>query len=177
MTVLTACTGERCDHAQRLPAQLDGAEAADLVLRKLPGWTCRSARLLHHPYAGFRFHLEHRPLGGRVRADLHVLVDLRSGAASTSDSWPTPSCAADDASVQGPAPVVTAEDAHQSARQCLMRTVLLRRLSLHHPSVQLTDTMLPLYKPNWLLTLAAEQATIRVLVDALTGGYHILAEA
>lgn len=158
-----------------LPAQLGRAEAESRVLAHLPGWRCVSARLLHHPYAGFVFGIEQRAAGRRLRGEMHVLVDLRSGATATSDPWPAP-VAAGDVRPDGPEPVVDPGDARHSARQCVVRTVLHRRLSLRQPRIDLLTSLVPLYKPNWLLSLRADRSPepVTILVDALTGGYHVV---
>lgn len=155
-----------------IPPQLDRAKAERLVLARAPAASCMSVRAVHHPYAGFIFAVEQLALGTTLRTQVPTMVNLRNSSAATCDRWPAVEPAGPD--VVGPLPLFDDQAAEQQARQCVVRALLHRRFPLAQPTIEVVARYVPLHKPNWLVRLRLDGAATDVLVDGITGAYHVV---
>lgn len=141
------------------------AKAADI--------TIHSARLRHHPFAGFRFHVP-QPGGGGKQA--HVLVDYYSGKAFLSDPWRT--IAAADAKLDAVADPQWNTIDFQTAREraeSLVRTAAMRRARLAwRGGTREVHSVETVWKPNWLVSSSIAGRDYRIMVDGLNGGYFVI---
>lgn len=160
--------------ARALPVAVDRDEARRLVLARIPTADIVSATLLHHPYAGFLFDVVQSPIGARMEGKAYTMVDLCSGSTALCDPWPDLVGIPPEVKLAGPAPTVSEKGLDRQAQQYVIRALIHRRLSLHHPTVTLVARVAPLYKPNWLLAVRTDDNSFGVLVDALSGLYHTL---
>ncbi|WP_104191810.1 hypothetical protein [Cryobacterium sp. Y82] len=162
--------------SRRIPSGISRNRAIRLVLNRAPDLVCTNARMVHHPYAGYIYAVQQRAFGRSLHGVAHILVDRCSGGTSTSDPWPDPVLLEPGETLDAVPATISEEHAEDGARQCAVRTALHRRRALIPIEVTSVSSAPLLYKPNWLLDLQlpADGGTVKVLVDALTGAYHLV---
>ena len=157
------------------PLQISEEKVRSWVRRRLPGASRVSMELYHHPMLGIAFRWS-RPLAQPLLA--HALVDLVGGRAYAADQW-------DDVAFQPidevevsrrlspPTPVVTGDEARQTARR-LINSVLLRRRRLDFAG-RLEEHEEPLFfgKPNWWVQGVHHGRNVEVVIDGLNGNHYV----
>lgn len=160
-----------------LVAQVEADEATQIVLGRMATVDdVVATQLIYHPYAGVGYVVDRTTLGQRRPLSVHTMVDLRNGAPAICEAWPELAQGVDDCEIPGPSPIVDARTARRQSRHCVLRALLKRKFSLRHPALVEVDYVSPLYKPNWILDLRIndQDRRVRVLVDGLNGGYHVV---
>lgn len=153
-------------------------QAWDIVRAKAPGLRSGPATLRHHPFSGF-VHRSLRPMPGRRHDDrVHTLVDRLTGSAFITAPWPQlepVDLRTAESQVSDPSwNTISFEEARRRSTR-IVRTATIRRAPLvSRMDIEEVEYHELLWKPNWLLdgTLGGRQ--LRILVDALGGGYYIV---
>lgn len=110
-------------------------------------------------------------------AAVHTLVDRYSGKAYISDAWTELSraCPEQASKVSDPQWNTVSFDEARERSAKLVRTANLRRYRLSgQPRLEEVDSVDLIWKPNWLVTCAVDDRTVKVLVDGLTSQYYVL---
>ncbi|WP_404287862.1 hypothetical protein [Glutamicibacter arilaitensis] len=153
---------------------VDEDYARSILQAKAPGMEVISARLRHHPFAGFIFDVSH--LAGRV-GRTHALVDYFTGKAFISDPWQTadPSSTMELNPVQDPRwNTIDFETARQKAKSLLATAALRRARLAWKGGVREHHSVNKVWKPNWVIEAKLDGKSYRIMVDGLNGGYFFI---
>ncbi|WP_279402288.1 hypothetical protein [Arthrobacter sp. JCM 19049] len=156
-----------------LTTLVDEQDAWRVLKSKAPQLHAGSARLLHHPFAGFQFQV---PQPARRQRAAHVLVDYYSGKAFLSDPWRLEDAAGLDlAKVKDPKwNTIDFETARHKAA-ALVRTASMRKAKLAwRGGVKEQSCVRTVWKPNWMLQARIADQDYRIMVDGLNGGYFVV---
>lgn len=153
-------------------------QAWDIVLAEAPGLLPGTAALRHHPFSGF-VHRSRRPVPGRRYEDrVHTLVDRLTGSAFVTAPWPLlepvdPRVA--ESQVSDPSwNTISVEEARRRADR-IVSTATLRPAPLaSRMAIEEVEHHELIWKPNWLLGGTLGRCRLRILVDALSGGYYVV---
>lgn len=153
-------------------------QAWDIVRAKAPGLRPGAATLRYHPFSGF-VHRSLRPVPGRRHEDrVHTLVDRFTGSAFITAPWPQleeagPGTA--ESQVSDPSwNTISFEEARRRSTR-IVRTATIRRAPLaSRMAIEEVEHHELLWKPNWLLDATLGPRELRILVDALGGGYYVV---
>ncbi|MGO1231703.1 hypothetical protein [Glutamicibacter arilaitensis] len=154
---------------------LVGAQDAQRILAaKAPGMKVVSAKLRHHPFAGFIFDVPQ--LAGQT-GQAHALVDYYSGKAFVSDPWQVQEGASAEALDQVADPRWNTIDFDTARKRAaaLLSTAALRRARLAwRGGIKEQRSVAKVWKPNWVIEAKLEGTSYRVMVDGLNGGYFFI---
>jgi len=129
---------------------------------------------LYYPYFWAEFEYSVNVLiKGRKQFNANCVVDLINRVAAVTDSF-------ESESILVPTEFVlrhqaNTEEAIQLAKSSLVQQVMLKMKSLLYPDIKIMQHSV-VYKPFWILKCESTngEGHIRVLLDAVTGGYEIL---
>lgn len=161
------------------PSAVTADQAWAVVQAKAPGLVRGAEQLRYHPFSGFvhtfvvpRFR---NPLG---QERMNTLVDYYTGKAFITDPWPaltTVDAGVCRSEVSDPGWNSTSFDTARRRAARLVGTVAIRHLRLaQNPRLEETESHELVWKPNWLLTGQLQNRPVRILVDALNGGYYVV---
>lgn len=156
------------------PLQVTEEKVMAWVRRRLPGAREVSAQLYHHPMLGIAYRWR-RPLAQPLLA--HALVDLVGGRAYAADHWDNVAFQPIDdvevsRSLTPPAPVVSEDEAEQTARR-LVNSVLLRRRRLDFAGRLEEHDSLFFGKPNWWVQGVHHGRSLELVIDGLNGNHYV----
>lgn len=154
-------------------------QAWALVQAKAPGLRRGGEQLRHHPFAGFVHTFAVPRFRNPLRQErMNTLVDRYTGKAFITDPWPAlaaPDPAARRHEVNDPGWNSTSFATARRRAARLVGTVAMRHLRLaQNPRVREEESHELVWKPNWLLTGELQDRQVRILVDALSGGYYVV---
>lgn len=157
-----------------LKTLVDDQDSQRILAAKAPGLRVESAKLRHHPFAGFIFEVPQ--LAGRS-GQAHVLVDYYSGKAFVCDPWQAEDAETDHVLDRVADPQWNTIDFDTARRRAkaLLSTAALRRARLAwRGGVREKSSVAKVWKPNWMIEASLEKKSYRVMVDGLNGGYFII---
>ena len=151
---------------------LTSAQAEGVDASASGEWTSRARSKIYYPYFWFHLRYATRTLLGYGSVRLSCLVDTRTGCASTTDPFELERVDANAATVMEPR--LAEDDALRSAHRYGAYVMRHRRKALVAPEVTMLERGL-VHKPFWVVDGSKpRQSTFRVLVDGLTGRFHVL---
>ncbi|WP_190264183.1 MULTISPECIES: hypothetical protein [Glutamicibacter] len=153
---------------------VDGQDAQRILAAKAPGLAVTSAKLRHHPFAGFVFEVPQ--LAGRI-AQAHALVDYYSGKAFATDPWQVQDAQAGQRMdlVADPKWNTIDFDSARERAKALLSTAALRRARLAwRGGIREKSSIAKVWKPNWVIEAKLEGKSYRIMVDGLNGGYFFI---
>lgn len=151
---------------------LTSAQAEGVVASASGEWMSRAQRKLYYPYLWCQLRYTARTFLGDSGVRMSCLVDTRTGLASTVDPFQLERVEADAGEVIEPR--LAEDDALRVARRYVDYVVRNRRKALVAPEVNVLRRGL-VYKPFWIVDgTTRRQSSFRVLVDGITGGFHVL---
>ncbi|WP_417365615.1 hypothetical protein [Glutamicibacter arilaitensis] len=157
-----------------LKTLVDEQDAQRILSSKAPGMNIVSAKLRHHPFAGFIFTVPQ--LAGRT-GEVHALVDYYSGKAFVSDPWQEHEDLGNLAldRVADPQWNTIDFDTARSRAKALLATAALRRARLAwRGGLREKRSVAKVWKPNWVIEAKLDGKSYRVMVDGLNGGYFFI---
>lgn len=160
-------------------ATVSADQAWAAVQAKAPRLARVGESLSYHPFAGFEHVFSVPRFRNPLRRErVNTLVDRYTGKAFITGPWSMlePIRIGDErARVSDPGWNSTSFETARVQASRLVGTVAMRHLRLaQNPRLEETVSHELLWKPNWLLTGQLHDRTIRVLVDALNGGYYVV---
>lgn len=151
---------------------LTSAQAEGVVASASGEWTARAGRKIYYPYFWFHLRYATRTLLGHSSVRLSCLVDTRTGVTSTADPFELERLEANAGVVMKPR--LAEDDALRLAHRYSAYAVRNRRKALVVPEVTVLERCL-VYKPFWIVDGKKRcMSSFRVLVDGVTGGFHVL---
>lgn len=160
-----------------IPSTVEAPEAARIVSRAAGrNGRAEAERRLFYPYYCSVVRHTTRSLLGSTALGLSCLVDARTGVASTADAFATSRLDAPDADVLEP--LLDAGRSRALAERYAGYVLRRRRssLSFRQPALETTKLLL-VHKPFWIVRCSREDATFPVLVDGVTGRFHVLRQS
>ncbi len=157
-----------------LKTLVDGQDAQRILAAKAPGLTVESAKLRHHPFAGFIFEVPQ--LAGRT-GQAHALVDYYSGKAFVCDPWQAQEAEAGQLLdlVADPQWNTIDFDTARERAKALLSTAALRRARLAwRGGIREKSSVAKVWKPNWVIEAKLQGKSYRIMVDGLNGGYFFI---
>jgi hypothetical protein len=154
-------------------------QAWTVVRAKAPGLVRGAEELQYHPFSAF-VHTFAVPKfrNPRRQERMNTLVDRYTGKAFITDPWPELEPVLTDAvrnEVSDPGWNSTSFEAARRKAARLVGTVAVRHLRLaQNPRVKELESHELVWKPNWLLSGQLQNRSIKILVDALNGGYYVV---
>lgn len=154
-------------------------QAWNVVRAKAPGLVRGAEELQYHPFSGFVHTFAVPKFRNPLRQErMNTLVDRYTGKAFITDPWPELEPVAVDAvrhEVSDPGWNSTSFEAARDKAARLVGTVAVRHLRLaQNPRVKEIASHELVWKPNWLLSGQLQKQPLRILVDALNGGYYVV---
>ena len=151
---------------------LTSAQAEGVVASASGEWTSRARSKIYYPYFWFHLRYATRTLLGYGSVRLSCLVDTRTGCASTTDPFELERVDANAGVVMEPR--LAEGEALRIAHRYTAYAVRNRRKALVVPEVTVLERCL-VYKPFWIIDGTQRCASsFRMLVDGVTGGFHVL---
>ncbi len=151
---------------------LTSAQAEGVVASTSGEWTSRAGRKIYYPYFWFYLRYATRTLLGQSSVRLSCLVDTRTGLTSTADPFELERVDAKAGAVMEPR--LAEDEALRIAYRYAASMVRNRRKALVVPEVTVLERCL-VYKPFWIVDGTKRcKSSFRVLVDGVTGGFHVL---
>ncbi len=151
---------------------LTSAQAEGVVASSSSEWTSRARRKIYYPYFWFHLRYATRTLLGTSSVRLSCLVDTRTGLTSTADPFELERVDANAGAVMEPR--LAEDEALRIAHRYGAYVVQNQRKALIVPEVTVLERCL-VYKPFWIVDGTQRcQSSFRVLVDGVTGGFHVL---
>lgn len=152
---------------------VDERDAQQILAAKAPGLEVATARLRHHPFAGFVFEIPQ--LAGRAGTS-HALVDYYSGKAFVTGPWQErePDACPPLDPVADPQWNTIDFDTARRRATALLSTAALRRSRLAwRGGIRETRCVAKVWKPNWVIEATHEARSYCIMVDGVNGGYFI----
>ncbi len=151
---------------------LTSAQAEGVIASTSGEWTSRARRRIYYPYFWFHLRYATRTLLGKSSVRLSCLVDTRTGLASTADPFDVERLDPNAGALMEPR--LAEDDALRIAHRHGAYVVRNGRKALSVPEVTVLERC-QVYKPFWIVDGTKRRAsTFRVLVDGLTGRFHVL---
>ena len=151
---------------------LTSAQAEGVVASASGEWTPRARRKIYYPYFWFHLRYTTRTLLGNSSVRLSCLVDTRTGLTSTTDPFELERVDVNAGAVLGLR--LAEDDALRIAHRYGAHAVLHKRKALVVPDVTVVERGL-VHKLFWIVDgRKRRQSSFRVLVDGVTGAFHVL---
>lgn len=160
-------------------ATVSADQAWAVIQAKTPRLLRVGESLSYHPFAGFEHAFSVPRFRNALRRErVNTLVDRYTGKAFITGPWSMlqPIQIGDEwGRVSDPGWNSTSFETARTRASRLVGTVAMRHLRLaQNPRLEETESHELLWKPNWLLTGQLQDQKIRILVDALNGGYYVV---
>jgi hypothetical protein len=159
-----------------------GGLASDAVESRVaeasPGWRVETECEIYYPYHWVLLRYVASTLFGRSASPVWCVVDARTGLAATTDPFELAFMERNDLGAAKIAdPRVDAADAIAIARRYAAYVMRQRRKALVVPRVDVVERAV-VYKPMSTVRLSrAGEPSFRVLVDRMSGGFHVLSSS
>ena len=155
-----------------IAGDVSGGAAERVVQSSSPGWTPRAERRLYYPYFWFHFRYTATTFLGRSRLRAWCLVDTRTRLGATADAFELQTVEPDARDIV--APGIDEAEARRIAERYTGYVLRNRRRALVAPTIELLSCRM-VHKPFWIVKCSrAHQPSFRVLVDGITGRFHLL---
>ena len=150
-----------------------GKEGVERLVRSTaPEGTVRAARKLYYPYFWLQLRAVATTYLGRSAVRLSCFVDSRTRLGATTDPFELEHIDPNERDIITPR--VDESEAHRIAERYTGYVLRNRRRALVAPTIELLSCRM-VHKPFWIVKCSrAHQPSFRVLVDGLTGGFHLL---
>jgi hypothetical protein len=150
-----------------------GKERAEGLIASMAGdWTSRTEGRLFYPYYWFLFRCSTRTLFGESGLKVSCLIDARNRVGATADTFKTENVVvrADEVFASR----VEETEAERLAKRYVAYVVRNKRKALVTPKLEVLEHDL-VFKPFWIVHCSNDsQPGFRVMVDGVTGGFHVL---
>ncbi len=151
---------------------LTSAQAEGVVASTSGEWTSRARRKIYYPYFWVHLRYATRTLLGKTSVRLSCLVDTRTGLTSTADPFELERVDTNTGAVMKPH--LAEDDALRIAHRYGAYVVRHGRKAFLVPDVTVLERCL-VHKPFWIVEGTKRcESSFRVLVDGVTGGFHVL---
>ena len=150
-----------------------GREGVERLVRSTASeQTIRAERKLYYPYFWLQLRYAANTYLGRSAVRLSCFVDSRTRLGATTDPFELEDVDADERDIISPC--VDEREAHRIAERYTGYVLRNRRRALIAPTIEVLSCRM-IHKPFWIVTCSrAQQSSLRVLVDGITGGFHLL---
>ncbi len=144
-----------------------------LVQSTVPEQTVRAERRLYYPYFWLQLRYAAHTFLGKSAVRLSCFVDSRTRIGATTDPFELERIDANERDI------ITARvdesEAHRIAERYTGYVLRNRRRAFVAPTIEVLSCQM-VHKPFWIVTTRslAQQPSLRVLVDGITGGLHPL---
>ena len=144
-----------------------------LVQSTAPGRTVHAERKLYYPYFWLQLRYAAHTFLGRSAVRLSCFVDSRTRVGATTDPFELEHIDPDERDIITPR--VDECEAHRIAERYTGYVLRNRRRALVAPTIEVLSCQM-VHKPFWIVTSRSrsQQSSLRVLVDGITGGFHLL---
>lgn len=154
--------------------QRDEAERRLVTLAESPDWMVATQRELYYPYHWVSLRFSATTLFGKSAARIYCMVDARTGIAATTDRFELESV--EPGARRVVEPCVGEAEALTAARRYGGYVMRSRRRALVTPRIDVLAHAL-VFKPMSVVRLSCPgRPGFRVLVDGMSGGFHVLDE-
>ena len=151
---------------------LTSSQAESMVASTSDEWTSHARKKIYYPYFWFHLRYTTRTVLGEGSVRLSCLVDTRTGLPSTADSFDLERVEANTEAVMEPR--LDQDEALRIAHRYATYILQNRRKALVVPKMMVLERCL-IHKPFWIVGgTKRRQASFHVLVDGVTGGFHVL---
>ncbi len=150
-----------------------GKEGVERLVRSTaPERTVRAERVLYYPYFWLQLRFAAHTVLGRSAVRLSCFVDSRTRVGATTDPFELERIDPDERDIITPR--VDESEAHRIAERYTVYVIRNRRRAFVAPTLEVLSCQM-VHKPFWIVTCSrAQQPSLRVLVDGITGGFHLL---
>ncbi len=150
-----------------------GREGVERLVRSTaPEGTVRAARKLYYPYFWLQLRSAANTFLGRSAVRLSCFVDSRTRLGATTDPFELEHIDPDERDIVTSR--VDEREAHRIAERYTGYVLRNRRRALVAPTIEVLSCQM-VHKPFWIVTCSrAQQPSLRVLVDGIIGGFHLL---
>lgn len=151
-----------------------GKEGVERLVRSTaPEQTVRAERKLYYPYFWLQLRYAAHTFLGKSAVRLSCFVDSRTRIGATTDPFELERLDPNERDVI--TPLVDECEAHRIAERYAGYVLRNRRRAFVAPTIEVLSCEM-IHKPFWIVTSRsrAQQSSLRVLVDGITGGFHPL---
>ena len=147
-------------------------EAESLIASASAGWTPRAGARLFYPYFWFLFRCSTTTVFGESGLKVSCLIDARTKAGATADAFELERVGVPAGDVIEPR--LDETEANRLAERYVAYVVRNKRKALVAPKLEVLDHAL-VFKPFWIVNCSnGTNPEFRVMVDGITGGFHVL---
>jgi hypothetical protein len=147
-------------------------QAEGLIASVSAGWTPCAEANLFYPYFWFLFRCSTRTLFGESGLRVSCLIDARTKAGATADAFEIEHIGVPAGDVIEPH--LDEAEAKRLAERYVAYVVRNKRKALATPKLEVLEHAL-VFKPFWIVNCSnGTKPEFRVMVDGITGGFHVL---
>ena len=147
-------------------------QAESLIASASDGWTPRAEARLFYPYFWFLFRCSTRTLFGESGLKVSCLIDARTNVGATADAFELERVAVPIDDVIEPR--LDQAEANRLAERYVAYVVRNKRKALATSKLEVLEHAL-VFKPFWIVNCSnGTKPEFRVMVDGITGGFHVL---
>ncbi len=147
-------------------------QAESLIASASGGWTPRTEANLFYPYFWFLFRCSTKTLFGESGVRVSCLIDGRTKTGATADAFELEHIGVPAGDVIEPH--LDEAEAARLAERYVAYVVRNKRKALATSRLEVLEHAL-VFKPFWIVNCSkGTKPEFRVMVDGITGGYHVL---
>jgi len=152
--------------------EIGEAQAESLIASASDGWTPRAEARLFYPYFWFLFRCSTATVFGESGLKVSCLVDGRTRVGATADAFELERVAVPIDDVIEPR--LDQAEANRLAERYVAYVVRNKRKALAAPKLEVLEHEL-VFKTFWIVICSnGSDPEFRVMVDGITGGFHVL---